>query len=236
MNQVFDTSKSLKEIRTFILSRLSIITESIEKKRQEDESRLQAAEGKIDELQNSLRTYSDEILQVRERADALEKEVLLDSLMEISNRRAYELQIRESMRRYHLHKESFSLILMDVDNFKAVNDTYGHQAGDRCLQEIAKSIKFCLRKSDFLARYGGDEIIAILPGTVGGDARKVAEKIRKCIEKTVFWHNDVRFSITISAGVAAVEATDEEPGSVLSRVDCALYKAKECGRNRIRAL
>ena len=77
-------------------------------------------------------------------------------LMGISNRRAYDLQIRENLRRYQRNQESFALILIDVDNFKAVNDTYGHQAGDRCLREIAKAISFCLRNTDFLARYGGD--------------------------------------------------------------------------------
>ena len=236
INQVFDTNKGLEEVRRFIISKLSTIAESIIKKRHEDEMKLQAADERINQLQSSLRTYSDEILQVRERADALEKEVLLDQLMQIASRRAYELQIRESLRRYHRNRESFSLIFIDVDKFKTVNDTFGHQAGDRCLREVAKSITFCLRKTDFLARYGGEEIIAVLPGATADDARKVAEKIRKRIEKTVFWHNHVRFSITISAGVTAVTAEDQEPGSLFSRVDSAMYEAKRCGRNRIRVV
>ncbi len=236
INQIFGTNKDLGEIRRFILSKLSIIAESIEKKRHKDELKLQAAEERINELQNCLRKNCEEILQVREHAYALEKEVLLDQLMGISNRRAYEIQIRESLRRYHRHQESFGLIFMDVDDFKTVNDTYGHQAGDRCLQEIAKAASFCLRKTDFLARYGGDEIIAILPGAVVSDAKKVAEKIRKCVEKTVFWHNHVHFSITVSIGAVAVTETDEEPDSLFSRVDSAIYEAKKCGRNRIRVL
>ena len=232
MNDILGTNKRLSEIRSFIVSKLSIIAKSIEKKRHEDELKLKAAEERMNELQNCLRTYGDEILQVKERANALEKEVLLDQLMGISNRRGYELQIRESFRRYHRHQESFGLIMMDVDDFKTVNDTYGHQVGDRCLQEIAKAISFCLRKTDFLARYGGDEIIAILPGTVAGETWKTAEKIRMCIEKTVFWHNQEHFSVTISIGVAAVRATDEEPDAIFSRVDSAIYEAKKCGRNR----
>jgi diguanylate cyclase len=236
MNQIFGTNKGLGEVRHFILSKLSIIAESIEIKRHQDQLKLQAAEERINELQNCLKKNCDEILQVREHACALEKEVLLDQLMGISNRRAYELQIRESFRRYHRHQESFGLVFMDVDNFKTVNDTYGHQAGDRCLQEIAKATSFCLRKTDFLARYGGDEIIAILPGAVAGDARKIAEKIRKCIEKTVFWHNQVHFSVTVSIGAVAVTPTDAEPDSLFSRVDSAIYEAKKCGRNRIRVL
>ena len=233
MNNILGANNKISEVRSFIVSKLSIIAESIVKKRHEDELKLKAAEERMNELQNCLRTYGEEILQVRERANALEKEVLLDELMGISNRRGYELKIRESFRRYHRHQESFGLILMDVDDFKAVNDTYGHQAGDRCLREIAKAISFCLRKTDFLARYGGDEIIAILPGAVAGETRKIAEKIRMCIEKTVFWHKQEHFSVTISIGVASVRATDEEPGSLFSRVDSAIYEAKKCGRNRI---
>ncbi len=236
MSQILRADKGLEEVRRFILSKLSIIMESIEKKAYEDKIKLEVAEQKMSDLQASLRTYSDEILQVTERASALEKEILLDQLMGISNRRAYDLQIRESLRRYQRNQESFSLILIDVDNFKAVNDTYGHQAGDRCLKEIAKCIKFCLRKSDFLARYGGEEIIAILPGAAASDAKKVAEKIRECIEKTVFWHNGVHFSVTVSAGLTAVTATDKEPDTIFSRVDSAMYEAKKCGRNRIRVL
>jgi diguanylate cyclase (GGDEF)-like protein len=236
IKQIFGTNKGLEEVRRFILAKLSVIAESIGKKRHEDGLKLQAAEQRIDELQNSLRTYSDEIVQVRERANALEKEVLLDQLMRISNRRAYELQIRESLRRYRRNQESFGLILIDVDDFKIVNDTYGHQAGDKCLREIAKSIKFCLRKTDFLARHGGDEMIAILPGAAVADVRKVAEKIRGWIEKTVFWHNQVHFSVTISAGVTVVTASDKDPASLFSRVDSAMYEAKRCGRNRIRGL
>ena len=137
MNQIFGANRGVEEIRRFILSKLSIIAESIEKK-QEDDLKLQAAEERIYDLQNSVRTYSDEILQVRERANALEREILLDQLMGISNRRAYELQIRESFRRHNRYQESFALILMDVDNFKTVNDTYGHQVGDRCLRSLQK--------------------------------------------------------------------------------------------------
>jgi len=110
MNQIFGTNKGLGEVRHFILSKLSIIAESIEIKRHQDQLKLQAAEERINELQNCLKKNCDEILQVREHACALEKEVLLDQLMGISNRRAYELQIRESFRRYHRHQESFGLV------------------------------------------------------------------------------------------------------------------------------
>jgi len=234
IKNIFTTKKELGEIRSFILSKVSVISDAIQEKKRADESKLQAAERKINELQSNLQTYTDEIIQMKERASALEKDALIDQTMGIANRRAYELQIRESLRRCCRSQESFGLLLIDVDEFKSINDTFGHQAGDRCLKEIASSIKFCLRKSDFLARYGGEEIIVILPGVVIEDAKKVAEKIRKSIETTVFWHNCVSFSVTISIGLTAVTEEDD-PASLFARVDGAMYDAKNSGRNRIRA-
>jgi diguanylate cyclase len=236
INHIFTETKGLEDIRKLIISKLSWMVKSIEEKKQTDEEKLRIAEKMISELQISLRAYGDEIVQMKERASALEKEVMLDQLTGILNRRAYELQIRESLRRYNRDGESFGLLLMDVDNFKNINDTFGHIAGDKCLMEIAKGIRRCLRKADFLARYGGDEIVAILPGAGVEDSKNVADKIRKSIERTVFWNNEVRFSITISAGVTTVNADDQEPGDLFSRVDFALYETKKKGRNRIRVL
>ena len=190
MHRAFDSGKSLQDIRHLITSKLNTISKAIEIKRESDDARLQEADTKIAELQNNLRTYKQEILQVRERSESLEKEVLLDALTQINNRRAYDLQIRENLRRYHRNGEQFSLILMDIDHFKKVNDDYGHKAGDKCLKEIAKLIKSSLRQSDFLARYGGEELIAILHGSDAGSARNVAEKIRRRIEKTRFYYQD----------------------------------------------
>ena len=133
---------------------MNTISKAIEIKRESEEARLQEPDANINELQNNLRIYKDEILQVKERSKSLEKEVLLDALTKINNRRAYDLQIRENLRRFHRNGEQFSLILIDIDHFKKVNDDYGHKAGDKCLQEIAKLIKSSLRQADFLARYG----------------------------------------------------------------------------------
>src|SRR5208337_4889161 len=105
----------------------------------------------------------------------------------------------------------FSLILMDIDHFKRVNDDYGHKAGDKCLKEIAKLIKSSLRQSDFLARYGGEELIAILNGSSAASARDIAEKIRGRIERTRFCYKDVIIPVTISLGVTEVMASDTDP-------------------------
>jgi diguanylate cyclase len=233
MNQVVDAHKGLDDARKLISSKLTTIGKAIQSKRKEDEVRLQAADTKIAELQMSVRGYNEEIVQVTERANALEKEVLLDPLMEINNRRAYDLQIRECLRQYHRDGKVFSLILVDVDHFKRVNDNYGHRAGDKCLKELAKIIELSLRKTDFLARYGGEEMVAILPSCSAQDTRKVAEKVRIRVESTRFTYMDEHIPVTISLGVTEAMPEDKDPEAPFIRVDEAMYRAKKEGRNRV---
>jgi diguanylate cyclase (GGDEF)-like protein len=177
--------------------------------------------------------HNDQIALATERANILEKEVLLDALTEIHNRRAYELQIRENLRRYHLDGQSFSLVLIDVDGFKNINDNYGHSAGDKCLREIAKLIRSSLRKTDFLGRYGGEELIAIMEGASAEDGRKIAEKIRSRIERAHFSYQQEEIPVTISLGVTEVMQTDKDSETPFSRADNAMYQAKRQGRNRV---
>jgi diguanylate cyclase (GGDEF)-like protein len=236
IHRIFDVDQGRQDIRSLITYKLNTISKTIETKRESDEVRLREADASITELQDNLRISKQEILQVKERSESLEKEVLLDALTQINNRRAYDLQIRENLRGFHRNGELFSLILIDIDHFKRVNDHYGHKAGDKCLKEIAKLIKSCLRQSDFLARFGGEELIVILKGSGAGDARNVAEKIRGFIERTRFSYKDEIIPITISLGVTEVMASDTDPETPFIRVDEAMYRAKNDGRNRVCAI
>jgi diguanylate cyclase len=233
ISEAFHLSDILADSRGLISFKLQAIKTAIERKRQEDEVRLQDADDKIDELQKSLQGYKEEVVRSKQRADALEKEVLLDGLTEIHNRRAYELRIREEMKRYHRDGQTFSLILIDVDSFKQINDVYGHPAGDKCLQGIAGRIRADVRATDFLARYGGEEFVVILAGSSRENARRIAEKLRVLIEKTQFFYRSEEIHVTTSLGVTEARPTDEDPGVIFSRVDEALYRAKQQGRNRV---
>ncbi len=233
MSHVLNVGNSFEETSHLITSKLSVITKAVDVKRQEDEVRLLEADKKIEELQNNVKTYNQEILQVRERADALEKEVLLDELTQVSNRRAYDLRIIDTLRRYHRDGVPFSLIVIDIDHFKRINDSYGHSAGDKCLQEIAKLIKDSFRKTDFFARYGGEEFIAVLDGSNAKDAQNVAEKIRYRIEKARFCYHEQIIPVTISVGVTEVMRSDTDAEVCFFRADEALYQAKKDGRNRV---
>ncbi len=125
-----------------------------------------------------------------------------------------------------------SLILFDLDRFKQVNDTYGHQVGDRVLKEVVTKVKETLRDTDIIGRYGGEEFLVILPDTPIGEAVKVAERIRKLIEATEFPEG---FRVTISCGVSQLRPQDSVE-SLIKRADEALYKAKKAGRNRTEAV
>ncbi len=233
IQQAIVPDKKESSLRGLILNKLTEISETIDEKRKVDEKREIEAEIKIAELQNNLRSYERELLQIRKRSDSLEKEVLLDELTQISNRRSYDLHIKECFREYKRDLEKFSLVLIDIDHFKKINDNYGHKAGDKCLKEIAQRIKSTLRESDFLARYGGEELIVILHGCDSKDAANIAEKIRRRIEKTRFIYHDATIPVTVSLGVTEIIPSDTELEAPFIRVDEAMYRAKKEGRNRV---
>lgn len=159
----------------------------------------------------------------------------LDSLTQLANRRYFDQYLH-----YLCHssgkKEDLSLILCDVDCFKLFNDTYGHQAGDDCLQQVAKAISQAVRHSDLVARYGGEEFVVILPNTQAKTAAKVAERIRLQVRNLEIphAHNKAFQYVTLSCGVAST-ITDSHcsPASLIYAADRALYRAKEEGRDRV---
>jgi len=119
------------------------------------------------------------------------------------------------------------LLMLDIDYFKSVNDTYGHEAGDRVLVAVTDQIKACVRSADIVVRWGGEEFVVLLIGTELNDGRQIAEKIRKAVEKA---KNDV-CPVTISGGISAYRGGNYH--DAIKRADIALYYAKENGRNRI---
>jgi len=233
LRQGVDFSKSLDELKQTVVGSLTTIQKAIENKRVQDGGRMSEMNSRMERLQASLKTMKGEISVANKRAQALEHEVLTDPLTGVYNRRAYEKRISEELQRFRRHGNPFSILLLDVDHFKFINDQYGHAVGDLCLKEIIKRVHPLLRESDFLARFGGEEFVTLLPETKLEGATEVAEKLRKCIEKTEFLHGGKAVGITISIGVTQAESTDMKSESLFTRVDKALYRAKEKGRNRI---
>lgn len=174
---------------------------------------------------------------LREQAMELRQYSLMDGLTGISNRRRFDEFFDAEFRRSIRSGEPLSIILLDIDYFKAFNDTFGHQAGDRCLIQVAGAISGALRRpGDLAARYGGEEFAVVLPETGEEGAMHMAENIRRRVEDLNVPHSasDVSDRVTISLGVATVRPGAHSIHSlVITEADTALYEAKSAGRNRV---
>lgn len=167
-------------------------------------------------------------LQVKEQA-------ITDGLTSLYNHRYFQLRFAEEYAHCRRYGNDLSLIMMDIDHFKHYNDTYGHIAGDLALKEIAGLTRASVRENDIVARYGGEEIVIILPMTPLEGAKIVAERIRSAVQECKFLGdmNIPQVSITVSLGVSSYAARHENRELLLQEADMALYAAKEAGRNRV---
>lgn len=164
-----------------------------------------------------------------------EKEFMsvLDGLTGLYNRRQFEIGLEQEYNRTKRHPSDFSLAILDIDFFKKVNDTYGHQYGDYVLKTVANLMKQAFRKTDLLYRYGGEELIMIMPETNIEDAIIPVQRLRRMIEEYDFDYNGVKTKVTASIGLTMNYPEFNSPAELLKSADEALYKAKESGRNRV---
>jgi len=158
----------------------------------------------------------------------LEKATITDPLTKLYNRLYFDIQYTYLLNKYKRNKTPFSVFLFDIDDFKQINDTYGHPVGDEVLVQISNTIKKTIRNTDLAFRYGGEEFIILFPDTKFEDAQKVAERIKKNIMEKVIIDGK---SVTISGGVG--EYNGHSPYHFLNEIDKALYVAKKSGKNRI---
>ena len=159
----------------------------------------------------------------------------IDPMTKLFNRR-YLTQISEhTLDLAKREQENLSVIMLDIDKFKFINDTYGHQIGDNVIISLSNKLIENQRKSDIICRYGGEEFVILLPNTSQNNAEKVAEKIRKDVESLTLkfeLHKDLKFTISLGVSEVAIE-NENSIESVLKRADDALYEAKESGRNKV---
>lgn len=167
--------------------------------------------------------------------DILSAIALVDPLTELNNRRAFEWELPRQIQNSQARHTPISLLMMDVDFFKRINDTYGHRVGDRALQLISARLRHNLRFYDTPFRYGGEEFVILLSDTDIEEATLIATRLRDLIGDQPFMINDsLELDITISAGVSSLAPTDDSKGiSLLERADHNLLRAKSQGRNRV---
>ncbi len=176
--------------------------------------------------------------QIKESTSALveqkeesERKAIIDSLTGCFNRRYFETKLEDELNLAKRFRTKIALIMFDIDHFKKVNDTYGHQAGDTVLQEVVVTAKSCLSSADSLCRYGGEEFAVIMPETEISEAIDIAERMRKAIEEHAFYGGETLINVTISIGISEYPEHAIIKEAIIEKADGALYTAKNSGRN-----
>jgi diguanylate cyclase (GGDEF)-like protein len=170
---------------------------------------------------------------LHEQNRLLEALAVTDGLTGLYNRKKLNEVLAEQFARFLRNRRPFSVLMLDLDNFKSINDTYGHAVGDEVLVELAAILKQSVRNIDHVARYGGEEFVVVLVESTPDAALDIAERIRAVVEVPRVIVGDKRISVTVSLGVSSCRKGDDGPEQALTRADHALYEAKRAGRNRV---
>ena len=181
---------------------------------------------------NARRTFLRSMLEEWDR-HMLRELAHTDELTQLNNRRQFELIADQKIHQWPQY-QSICLLMFDVDFFKRINDSYGHDIGDQVLQNIAEIARKEMRREDVLARFGGEEFVALLPETALEDAMMIANRLRQKIESsTVYISNNIKLNFTISIGVSQLDPEDVDLHLLIKEADVALYRAKQNGRNQV---
>jgi len=177
---------------------------------------------------------AEDITEKKQLEGELQRLATTDVLTQSSNRRYFFECARTEFERARQFASPLAFLLLDIDDFKRINDTHGHQMGDQVLQKVARCGASVLRQSDLFGRIGGEEFAALLPGCQPDLAEQIAERLQREIERVVFTaENGERFRVTASLGLTYLKASDPELSAVFARADAAMYTAKRLGKNQV---
>ncbi|MDD0977635.1 GGDEF domain-containing protein [Pseudomonas fontis] len=176
---------------------------------------------------------AEDITEKKQLEGELQRLATTDVLTQSSNRRHFFECAHLAFEKARLESAPMAFLLLDIDDFKQINDTYGHQEGDHVLQRIADSGKAVLRRGDLFGRIGGEEFAAVFPGCPPEMAMQVAERLQREIQRLSFSHEAQTFGVTVSQGLTAINEDDEVLDSLFARADAAMYQAKRQGKNQI---
>lgn len=219
----------LNQLKNQVKSQLGNIRQAIDSYQQTDNAQHNLAQ-QLATLGAKIKTMEVEAEKNRSTLEKHRHKAMHDPLTELPNREAYNERARTEVQRWERYRRPLCLAIFDIDHFKNINDNYGHQAGDRVLKVIGRSIAKRLREADFFCRYGGEEFVALLPETTGDAALVALDKIRTAIANASFNYKEQPLEITVSVGISAFKPSDQLE-DVFERADRALYNAKSSGRN-----
>ncbi|MQG95738.1 GGDEF domain-containing protein [Pseudomonas sp. MN1F] len=220
---------SLKHI---LENRLETLLGTMDEHQHERDRREQELAGRLQGLAERVASMEQEALGYREHLEEQRQKALIDPLTGLPNRAAWTEQVEREMLDWQESGGHLAMAILDLDHFKRINDSYGHLAGDKVLKIVADQLRKRLRPRDFIARFGGEEFVLLLPQTSPAAAVQVAEALRAAIEACPFHFKGERVVITTSIGLSAFRS-GERGDQVLKRADTALYRAKDLGRNRV---
>lgn len=220
---------SLKHI---LENRLEGLLVTMDEHKHERDRREQELAGRLQGLSERVASMEHEALGYREHLEEQRQKALLDPLTGLPNRAAWSERVEREMLDWQENGGHLAMAILDLDHFKRINDNYGHLAGDKVLKIVADQLRKRLQGRDFIARFGGEEFVMLLPQTTPAVAAQVAEVLRATVEACPFHFKGERVVITTSIGLGAFRS-GERSDQVLKRADAALYRAKELGRNRV---
>src|SRR5690606_6125111 len=215
-----------------VQNNLDVISQSLDQFLRREKDREQAYTTEIEELQQPLPTMEQESARVRQRLSEERTKAHTDQRTGPPNREAYNDRLHQEYERWQRYGNPLTLVMGDIDFFKQINDRFGHRAGDKVLQIIAKELRRRIRRTDFVARFGGEEFVMLLPETTLDAALPVLEKVREMVQRLPFHFQGQAVEITMSFGLCELRqglSADE----VFDQADQALYRAKQAGRNRV---
>jgi diguanylate cyclase (GGDEF)-like protein len=186
---------------------------------------------KEDELGIVTGIFNEIVVRLGQNQKELEQQAVTDGLTNLANRKQIMKTLNTTLENYRRYGTEFSLLMIDVDHFKMVNDTYGHLVGDSVLAQMALIFNRVLRTLDIAGRYGGEEFLIIMGKTDVRNAMVAAERIRQAVEQYLFVYQDAELHLTISTGVTGIMKKEDTENSLIGRADTALSRAKSGGRN-----
>ena len=228
-----ETSDDIHGLKRSVSSHLECIGLAVGRFRVEETEREKMLSEQLMAMQEKVAVMEAHSEQMQEQVRKERERAMTDLLTQLPNREAWQERLAFEFNRWKRYQYPLTVGVLDIDLFKRVNDSYGHKAGDRVLQLVAREMKNRLRTTDFVARFGGEEFVLLFPETLPADAQLVMDKLRSHIRALPFHFGSDPVTITFSAGLAAFAPGDTEE-SVFERADRALYVAKDVGRNCIK--
>ncbi|MFQ2013345.1 diguanylate cyclase [Aeromonas veronii] len=187
---------------------------------------------RLSTMESKLRLMKDETAEYKKRLTIQKHKLFLDSLTQVHNRAALDERLEQEFKRWLRYRTPLCMAIIDIDHFKNINDNYGHMAGDKALKVVAKALQSALRDTDFIARFGGEEFVVLLPNINPDKFQKPLEALRQTIKSIPFRFRDAKVEITISIGATLFQDGDN-PSDVFERADKALYHSKNNGRDQV---